>query len=450
LRSIDCPDGLPAAQRGWAIVTISLGVMLSVLDGVIVNVALPAIAQGLDVAPSASVWIVNGYQIAILAALLPLASLGDIIGYRRVYLTGLALFTLSSLFCAFAPSFAFLAAARALQGVGAAAVMSVSPALLRLIYPHAMLGRGIGFNVLVVSASAAAGPPLAAAILALAHWPVLFAVNIPVGLAALLAGRKSLPDAERSSRKFDWLGAVFVVMAVGSVFGAMTGLTYRAGLVWPVLGFAAIILTLLVAHERHRAHPLVPVDLLRLPVLSFSVCASVAAFAAQALSLVALPFHLHHVFGYSLVEIGLLMTALPVGVGSAAIVAGRLSHRYPNNLLGCAGMFLFATGLILLAFLPARAGPWSIAACAVLSGTGFGLFQSPNNRQILLAAPRERGGAAAGLLAMARLLGQTFGAATAGLLLAWYARNGTGFSLIAGAGFALLAAFLNVLRPRPA
>lgn len=423
--------------------------MLSVLDGMIVNVALPAIAQNLHVTPSVSIWIVTGYQAAILIALLPLASLGEIIGYRRVYLAGLALFTLSSLFCLLAPSFAFLVAARVLQGLGAAGIMSVSPALLRFIYPRAALGRGIGFNVVVVSVSACAGPPLTAAILSHADWPVLFAVNLPLGLAAFFAGKRSLPDTGRTPRIFDWLGAALVAMAVGPGFFAVAGLTHRAS-VWlagSALCFTAITSAVIGLRERGRAHPLVPVDLLRLPAFSFSICASISAFSAQALILAALPFRLHQVFDYPVAEIGLIMVALPLGVGFAAALAGRLPERHPGNFVGSAGMVLFATGLLLLAGLPSQAGAWSIAACAAMSGAGFGLFQSPNNREILLSAPRERSGGAAGMLGMARLLGQALGAAAVGLFLAWYA-DGTRLSLIAGAMCALLAASLTAFRPR--
>ncbi len=202
-----------------------------------------------------------------------------------------------------------LVAARILQGLGAAGIMSVSPALLReFIYPRAALGRGIGFNVLVVSASACAGPPLAAAILSNAHWPLLFAVNIPLGLAALSAGYGSLPDTGRALRAFDWPGAMLAAMAIGSAFLAVAGLAHQASpwLIWPVLSFfTAIVSAMLWLRERRRAHPMVPVDLLRLPAFSFSVCASLSAFAAQGLILVALPFRLHHVFGYPVARIGL-------------------------------------------------------------------------------------------------------------------------------------------------
>src|ERR1700742_979890 len=178
-------DGLPQPQRYWAILTIAIGLVMAVMDGAIANVALPTIARDLDASPAFSIWIVNGYQLAITISLLPLASLGEIIGYRRVYLAGLVLFTIASLLCALAHTLVLLTAARIIQGFGAAGIMSVKMALVRYIYPRDLLGRGIGLNAMVVAVSAAVGPTVAAGILAIGTWPYLFAVNIPLGIWAL-------------------------------------------------------------------------------------------------------------------------------------------------------------------------------------------------------------------------------------------------------------------------
>ena len=159
---IEHADGLPQPQRNWAILTIALGLVMSVIDGSIANVALPTIAGALHASPAFSIWIVNGYQLAITISLLPLASLGEIIGYRRVYLAGLVLFTLASLFCALSHTLLLLTVARIVQGFGAAGIMSVNAALVRYTYPRALLGRGIGINALVVAISAAVGPTVAA------------------------------------------------------------------------------------------------------------------------------------------------------------------------------------------------------------------------------------------------------------------------------------------------
>ena len=204
---IEHADGLPVPRRYWAILTIALGLVLAVMDGAIANIALPTIAKDLDASPAFSIWIVNGYQLAITISLLPLASLGEIVGYRRVYLAGLLLFTVASFACTLSNGLLMLTTARIVQGFGAAGVMSVNTALVRFIYPRAQLGRGIGINAMVVAVSSAVGPSVAAAILAVATWPYLFAVNLPIGLAALALGLRFLPHAPRASHAFDWQSA---------------------------------------------------------------------------------------------------------------------------------------------------------------------------------------------------------------------------------------------------
>ena len=185
---------------------------MAVMDGAIANVALPTIAKDLDASPAFSIWIVNGYQLAITISLLPLSSLGEIVGYRRIYLAGLALFTVASVFCALSHTLLLLTVARIVQGFGAAGIMSVNMALVRFIYPRDLLGRGIGINAMVVAVSAAVGPTIATGILAVGTWPNLFAVNIPIGIAALMLGWRYLPNTRGGPHLFGWekIGSVLV------------------------------------------------------------------------------------------------------------------------------------------------------------------------------------------------------------------------------------------------
>ncbi|MCW0045095.1 MFS transporter [Brevundimonas sp. BT-123] len=196
-------DGLPTPRRYWAIVSIGLGITLAVLDGAIANVALPSIAQDLQASSAASIWIVNAYQIAIVVALLPLASLGEIVGYRRVSQAGLAVFTLASIACLFANSIETLSLARVIQGFGAAGIMSVNGALVRYTYPQRLLGRAVGINAVIVSLAAAAGPTIASAILAVGHWRWLFALNVPIGLLAVSLAGFTLPHNRLQPRKLN-------------------------------------------------------------------------------------------------------------------------------------------------------------------------------------------------------------------------------------------------------
>ncbi|MDQ2778261.1 MAG: MFS transporter, partial [Pseudomonadota bacterium] len=202
------PDGLPTPARYWAMLAIAIGITMSVLDSAVVNIALPTIARQFHTTPSAAIWVVTSYQIAIVTLLLPLAALGERIGYARVYRGGLVVFTLASLCCALAGSLPVLVGARALQGLGAAGIMSNSGALVRYTYPDRLLGRGLGLNALVVSMAAAAGPSLASAILAIGTWPWLFAINVPIGLFNVALAWRALPASDRSREPYDWFSAV--------------------------------------------------------------------------------------------------------------------------------------------------------------------------------------------------------------------------------------------------
>jgi MFS transporter, DHA2 family, multidrug resistance protein len=450
--TIEHADGLPLPQRNWAIVTIALGIVMAVMDSAIANVALPTIARDLDASPAFSIWIVNGYQLAITISLLPLASLGEIIGYRRVYLAGLALFTLASLFCALSHTLVLLTVARIVQGFGAAGIMSVNAALVRFTYPRSLLGRGIGINALVVAISAAVGPTVAAAILAVGTWPYLFAVNVPIGIATLALGWRCLPHTARASHAFDWQSAVLSAITFGVGIAAIDSAGHGESLAIWLSEFvvAAVAGVLLVFRQTHMASPLLPVDLLRIPIFALSIGTSIASFCGQMLAFVAIPFYLESRFGYSAVQIGLLITPWPIAVAFTAPVAGRLVERYPAGLLGGIGLVLFAAGLGTLALLPANPGIADVIWRMALSGAGFGLFQTPNNRTMIAAAPRERSGGASGMLGTARLLGQTTGAALVALFLARSPADGTRIALLAGAGFALLGAVLSMLRLSPA
>jgi DHA2 family multidrug resistance protein-like MFS transporter len=442
------PDGLPTPQRYWAIATVALGVVMAVMDSAIANVALPTIGIDLHADPALSIWIVNGYQLAITISLLPLAALGDIIGYRRVYIAGLILFTLASLFCALAHSLPLLAVARVVQGFGGAGIMSVNSALIRFIYPHRMLGRGLSINTLVVAVSAAVGPTVAAAILSVGTWPWLFAVNIPFGIAAVVIALRALPHTPRAGHAFDIPGAVLVALMFGLLIASIDGFGHGEAPVWLALEIAATIAIgyVMVRRESTTAAPMLPIDLMRIPIFALSIGTSVCSFAGQMLALVSLPFLLQSSLHYSAVETGLMITPWPIAIALVSPIAGRLADRYPAGILGALGLVVFAGGLLALAFVPPQASIIDIVWRMALAGIGFGLFQSPNNRAMITAAPITRSGGASGMLGTARLLGQTIGAALVALAFARMPAEGTRFALYIGVGFALAAAAVSSLR----
>ena len=442
-------EGLPIPRRYWSVIGIWLALTMAVLDGAIANVALPVIAHQLGASPASSVWVINAYQLTITVLLLPLAALGDRIGYKCIYIPGLALFTLGSVGCAAGGTLDLLIAARVFQGIGAACIMSMNAALVRATYPANMLGRGMGYNAMVISVAAAIGPTLAALILGVASWPWLFLINLPVGIAALIVGRKSLPEPEGHGNPFDWPSAMLSAVMMGCiVFGAEMFAREGAGfgLALVVAGLAAG--ALLVWRERGEKRPLMPVDLLKIPVFALSICTSVVSFAAQMLAYVAIPFLLQSVLGRSVFATGLLMTPWPIGVGIAAPFAGRLADRVNSGLLGGIGLAIFAAGLFFLSQLGSAPANFDIAWRMAVCGLGFGLFQSPNNRTIVSAAPKPRSGAAGGMLATARLLGQTTGAVAVGVAFHLAGVRATPHLLLAASIAALAAAAISLLRMR--
>ncbi|HUN26037.1 MAG TPA: MFS transporter [Steroidobacteraceae bacterium] len=446
-------DGLPVPRRYWAIAAIVLAIAMSVLDSSIANVALPTIAREMRTSAATSIWVVNAYQIAILVSLLPLAALGEIVGFRRISQSGLAVFTLASLACALAPSMAALTAARVVQGLGAAGIMSVNAALVRFTYPQRFLGRAVGINAFAVATSAAIGPTVASAVLAVASWRWLFAINGPVGIVTLLIATFALPVTERAARRLSIKGAALHAGAFGLLLSGLQGLAHHAGASLALLQITAgcALGVLLVRHEIARPAPLIPFDLLRIRLFALSIATSVCSFTGQMAALVALPFEIQRL-GYSAVQTGLLMTPWPVAAALAAPLAGRLADRYPAGILCAVGLALLAVGLLLVGLLPVGAAApgliWRMALC----GLGFGFFQSPNNRTLLLAAPRERSGAAGGMLGTARLLGQTVGAAGVAILFRVSPGRGADLALFAAAAVAFLAALVSTSRraARPA
>jgi DHA2 family multidrug resistance protein-like MFS transporter len=431
-------DGLPIPQRYWAITTLMIGVALSCLDTALVNVALPTIARDLNASPANSIWVVNAYQLAVMISLLPFASFGDIFGYRRVYRFGLVLYSGAALISATAHSLELLTLGRALQGLGAAGIMSVNTALVRHTYPRRLLGRGIALTSLVVSTSSAAGPTLAAAILAVAPWPFLFAVNVPIGVATLLLSMRLLPHTEPSGHRFDLLSAALCALMFGSLISGINGLGHGQSAIAVAGEFAGAIAAgyLLIRRQASQAMPLLPIDLFRRPVFALSVTTSVLSFIGQGLAFVSLPFYFQDVVGMSAVTTGLLMTPWPATAALMAPLAGRLADRYPAGILGSIGLVVLGSGFVLLSLLPAHPATadilWRIAVC----GGGMGLFQQPNARSIIMSAPLARSGGAGAIQGTARLLGQSIGAALVAMVFGLAGGHGAKTAIVLAACFA--------------
>ncbi len=392
-----------------AVLAVQVATVLVVLDAAIANVALPTMAQSLKVSSGDVVLVVTAYQTALVMALLPVAALGEAIGPRRAYAGGVALFTLASLGCAVAPSLPWLVAARFVQGLGGAAIMSLGVGLMRNAIPPDRFGQVLGFNTLTVALSSAIGPTLGAAILSVAHWPWLFGVNVPIGL---LAGGAAFAIPSRAGRggRLDIVSIALNALTFGALVLGAEDLATDRGRAVGLLAVALLAVTILVRRERAKSAPLVPIDLLRLRPFRIAVLASIACFAGQSAGLIALPFYLQHGLGLSTLAAGFYLTPWPLAVAVTAPIAGRLADRMPAAKLCAIGGSIMGIALLGLSIAPAGHNPALIVAMTAMTGVGFGLFNVANNRTMYLSAPVDRSSAAGGMQGTARLTGQTTGA----------------------------------------
>ena len=335
-QEIDETDGLPFPQRIWAVVAIGFALCMSVLDINISTVILPTLAHDFGTSDSMITWIVNGYQLAIVVSLLSFSALGEIFGYRKVFLSGIALFCVTSLICALSDSFWTLTTARIFQGFSASAITSVNTAQLRLIYPKKQIGRGMGINAMVIAISAAAGPSVASGILSIASWHWLFAINLPLGIIALILGIKYLPEQkELSKRKFDVISAVANAITFGLLIYTLDGFAHHERYDYLILQLVILIIvgTYYVRRQLGQESPLLPLDLLKTPIFRLSILTSICSFTAQMLAMISLPFFLQNTLGHSEVMTGLLLTPWPLATLFAAPVAGYLVERIHPGIL---------------------------------------------------------------------------------------------------------------------
>ncbi|MBL7239291.1 MFS transporter [Komagataeibacter rhaeticus] len=447
-------EGLHGAARVRAVTAVALSVLLALLDYAIANVALPTIAGDLHVSPASAVWIVNAYQLASVVSLLPMAALGTRIGFARLCQIGLALLTVASLFCALSHSLLALALARAMQGVGGACIMSVSIALIRFIYPHAILGRGIALNGVMVALGVGGGPTVASIILSFASWPWLFLINIPLGATALVLALVSLPRTPVSPGSFDGASALLNVLAFGALIMAGDSIAHHAGAVQvtalAITGLAAG--WLLVRRQHGQTHPMFPIDMLRIRAFRNGTLVGFVAFVASNLFMISFPFTLQSMFHYPPSIVGLLMTPWPVGIMAVAPLISRLSDRVPAAILSSVGLGMTSLGFLALYLLPAAPAWFDIAWRIALGGMGFGVFQPPNNRIMMVTAPPGRSGSASGMVQIARQCGQATGAMFVamafGLITHDAERSCLGFGAIV-AFIGMLCSAARLLGPRP-
>lgn len=440
-------DGLDAPRRYWATLTLITAITITVLDASMSNVALPAIAQALNVNPADIVWVVIAYNLVVVVSLLPLSAVAERVGFRRMFATGLTVFMCASLAAASADSLPGLMIARIAQGMGTAMMMCLFGGLTRSIYPISRLGMGISINAMTVGIMSVLGPTLGAFILELASWQWVFLLT-PFLCVFAYFGLRFLPDSQRTRVRFDWIACLLSIPVFGLTILGLDALVKYPARAALCLLCAALAAWVLVRRSSGQVAPIVPIDLLRITPIAYAVGASAFSFAAQMSAFVALPFYFRQTLGYSYAEVGLLLGAWSCGVAAMAPVAGYLSDRYRVAVLCGIGAASMATGLSGVILLPVNLPVAWFAAPMLLAGIGFGFFQTPNNRALLAGAPRHRAGAAGGMQATTRVLGQSLGTTMVGLSFSLSAEHGASLGVMVAIVCAFMAVLVNVFRLR--
>jgi EmrB/QacA subfamily drug resistance transporter len=407
------------AQRYSILVSIMLGSIMGPIDASIVNVILPTITQFFGVPISTAQWVPMIYLLTISSLLLFYGRLGDILGYKRIYLSGLAGFIITSGLCGLSPTIYWLILFRAIQGLAAGMMAAVPYALITGSFPPEERGKALGINAISISAGLAIGPSLGGLVTSLSSWRFVFLINIPIGIAGLLWAHYIIPELKGQHGKIDIWGALAAFVSLFSFLFFINGLqsfgfNYAIGI---ILSLAMIAGFIFLWVERRTAQPMVNLTLFGNMTFSFGNISALLNFMSQYVMVFLTPFYLQRVLHYTPKNIGLIMTSFPLAVMAVAPFSGSLSDRIGTKALAFFGAAICALSLFLMSQLPASASPLVVVWRLVLFGLGTGIFQSPNNSAVMGSAPRPHLGIASGILATVRSLGMVFGIATGGAVL---------------------------------
>jgi len=384
------------------------------IDGSALNVVIPILKRQFSADLTLVAWVPLVYLLINGSLILPVGRLGDLWGFRRLFLIGIVIFTGASLVCGLAPTLGWLIAARVLQAVGASLMMALNVGIITALFPPTERGRALGFAGMGIAVGLVIGPTLGG-FLASFHWSWIFYINIPIGIIGGLWCWRVLPPLPPAHhRRVDWAGTVLEVVGLGALLLAITQGEHWGWFTAPTLGFITLFIiaaTLFISVELNASEPILPFFLFKNRTFASGIAATLCNFLGQFSALFLTPMLLQEVYFLTPLRTGLVMSVIPVAVIILAPISGRLSDRLGTRGLAVAGETIVAIGLLLLAFLAPLRSAVAIIPALALVGLGTGLFQAPNNSAIMGSVPRTHLGIGGGVLATMRNLGMAFGIA---------------------------------------
>lgn len=409
-----------------ALTTVSIGTYMATMDSSIVNIALPALARIFDVSASTVLWVTLAFILTTTGLTLTLGRLGDMLGRKRMYTSGFAIFTIGLVTAGLAPNLPALVLSRVVQAVGAALLLANGNAIVTDAFPAHQRGRALGTTGGVVGFGLATGPALGGLLLSTLSWRSLFLTRIPVGFIGLVAAWRVLKDTpSEGGRRLDLMGAAILFIMLASLIVAVNrGKEWGWGSPGIIAGFvlAAAALPILLTIESRNDNPIVSLSLFKDRLFAAATVSLVFNFLAFAANTFLMPFYLLKVRDFTAGHAGLVLMTVPLTMLVLSPLTGWLSDRLGSRYLATGGLLMGAIGLFGLSRLGADTPVYGIVGRLLLVGVGSALFQSPNSSSIMGSVPLNRLGTASAMIATGRNVGQAVGMALAGAIFA--ARTG--------------------------
>ncbi|MCP3924342.1 MAG: MFS transporter [Desulfobacterales bacterium] len=404
----------------WMILaTISTGAFMASLDGSIVNITLPTLVKTFDTNFTDTKWIVLVYYLIVTSFILPFGRLGDVIGRKKIYLTGFVIFTIGSLLCGLSNSLLSLTISRAIQGLGGAMLMSLGFAIITSLFGPKERGKALGIVATSVSIAIITGPVLGGLILEYFSWRFIFYINIPVGIFGVYMIIKYIePDKVKNSNMFNIKSAVslfsfMISLLMGISSAGKTGLSIATIILFSVF-IASLIL--LIIFELKAKNPIMDFGMFKNHTFTIGLVSGISVFISLSGVLVLLPFYLENILGFKSGKAGMLISIIPLFMGISSPIAGVMADKLGSNKITIAGIIMLLAGFIAVSGISTNTTVTEFLTRLVLIGTGMGFFMTPNNNAIMGSVPKNRLGVSSGMLALSRTLGQALGVAILGAL----------------------------------
>lgn len=451
----DC-NTLNGKERMLAMGVVLLGLFMSVLDTVIVSIALPGIIVYFGNTISESQWVVTAYLITITAFLMIFGKLSAYTGLKKMFLGGIALFTISSLGCGIAPSLPILITFRITQAIGGAMASSISMALIYRLNPPDRQGKAMGIMGATVAIASLAGPGVGGILIEMFDWRAIFYINIPIGIIGLLLGIPYLriTDTRKKGENIDWIGAISFAVGITSIMVLFNSIATKGLYSMEVLISLAVMFSafmFLKWNERQQMNPMLDVDVFREPMFLLPLLSMILFFAAVFMLNITMPFYLEEVLEFTPLRVGMIMMVIPVVLVIGSPIIGWLYDRSLWEYFSATGLLIAFSALLICAWAILNEKLNIVLFSMGLFAAGYSFFQSPNNIEIMRGLHKDRAAIASSIANTGRYFGMAIGAAFASVILSMKAVPQIDInSLALSSGVALvIAAFLCVIAAWP-